>query len=155
MKTLFLILTCAFFTLHCGAKPYAVPPEQRAQMEKLRVELQNTLGGKYHEPVAAATTTQLKRGSALYKELCAACHGVRGDGKIEHPGVLLQQPSDFTDETQATFFSEQARLHIIRKGVPGTAMMGWADVLPEEDILALYMYARHLYQSKPSRKFFR
>ena len=130
----------------CGGKTKPLPPEQRAHLEQLRKELQLTLGEKYHAPVSAALPAQLKRGGELFAELCAGCHGARGDGKIEHPGVLLQQPSNFTDKAQASFFSEQARLHLIRKGIPGTAMMGWEEVLPEEDILAIYLYVRSLYK---------
>lgn len=141
-----LALFFVLFFAGCGGNPQPVPLNERARLENLRQQLQQALGEKYDEPLPAATTAQLKRGSELFAELCAGCHGARGDGKIEHPGVLLQQPSDFTDKTQATFFSEQARLHIIRKGVPGTAMMSWEEVLSEEDILAVYMYVRYFYQ---------
>lgn len=146
MKILIMLGACAAALLHCGEASPAFSPEQRARMEKLRQDLRQTLGAKYDEPVPAATPAQLKRGSELFAELCAGCHGVRGDGQIEHPDVLLQQPSNFTDPTQATFFSEQARLHLIRQGIPGTAMMGWAEVLPEADILAIYTYVRYLYK---------
>jgi mono/diheme cytochrome c family protein len=134
----------------CGKNNASSQPalEQQRRWEELRRQLQQTLGEKYNEPVPAATTPQLKRGSELFAQLCAGCHGARGDGEVAHPGVLLQPPSNLTDSAQATFFSEQARLQIIRKGISGTAMMGWAEVLPEEDILASYMYVRYLYQSK-------
>lgn len=146
MRSFYGILICALFTSGCGTKSQPEAVDQRARLENLRQQLQQTLGEKYHEPIPAATTAQLKRGSELFAELCAGCHGARGDGKVEHPGVLLQQPSNFTDREQATFFSEQARLQLIRKGVPATAMMGWEEVLPEEDILAIYMYVRYLYK---------
>ncbi len=148
MKTTFVILAGLLVFAGCSNKEQPQPPDQRARLEKLRQQLQEVLGEKYDAPIPVATTTQLTRGSALFAELCAGCHGARGDGKVEHPGVLLQQPSNFTDKAQATFFSEQARLQLIRKGIPGTAMMGWEEVLPEEDMLALYMYVRHLYQSR-------
>lgn len=148
MRFSFLTFFCMFFFIGCGSKPQPVPPDQHARLENLRQELRQTLGERYDTPVAAATLPQLKRGSELFAELCVGCHGVRGDGKTEHSGVLLQQPSNFTDAAQATFFSEQARLYLIRKGIPGTAMMGWEEVLPEQDILAIYMYVRYLYQSK-------
>lgn len=148
MKLIPLLLACALIMMGCGRNEQPIPPDQHARLENLRQELRQTLGERYDTPVAAATLPQLKRGSELFAELCAGCHGVRGDGKTEHSGVLLQQPSNFTDAAQATFFSEQARLYLIRKGIPGTAMMGWEDVLPEQDILAIYMYVRYLYQSK-------
>ena len=137
----------------CGKNNSARPSpvEQQRRWEALRRRLQQTLGEKYDEPIPAATTPQLKRGSVLFMQLCASCHGARGDGKVAHPGVLLSPPSNFTDPAQATFFSEQARLQIIRQGIAGTAMMGWAEVLPEEDILTIYLYVRYLHEaSKPS-----
>ncbi len=137
----------------CGkSKPVPAPAlEQQRRWEELRRQLQQTLGEKYNTPIPAATVPQLKRGSELFVQLCAGCHGARGDGKAAHPGVLLQQPSNFTDATQAAFFSEQARLHIIRNGITGTAMMGWKEVLPESDVLAIYLYVRYLHESaKPS-----
>lgn len=129
----------------CGPQAKPLPPDQRQQLEKLREELRQTLKAKYDEPVAAATVEQLKRGSELYAQLCAGCHGARGDGIGAHPGGLLQQPTDFTNAAQATFFSEQARLHIIRNGIAGSAMMGWKEVLPESDLVAIYMYVRNFY----------
>lgn len=146
LRTYLIILALVLMITGCGRNERPLPPDQRAHLENLRQQLQQALGEKYDEPVPVATTAQLKRGSELYAELCTACHGARGDGKVEHPGVLLQQPSDFTDKAQATFFSEQARLQLIRKGVPGTAMMSWEEVLAEEDILAIYMYVRYLYK---------
>ena len=132
----------------CGKNNASPPPspEQQRRWEELRRQLQQTLGEKYNTPIPAATVPQLKHGSVLFMQLCAGCHGTRGDGKAGHPGVLLQPPSNFTDPAQATFFSEQARLQTIRQGIAGTAMMGWGEVLPEDDILAIYLYIRYLYQ---------
>ncbi|NUM76035.1 c-type cytochrome, partial [candidate division KSB1 bacterium] len=93
MKRITLLLACAVIMTGCGRNEQPVPPDQRARLENLRQELRKTLGEKYDAPVAAATLPQLKRGSDLFAELCAGCHGARGDGKTEHPGVLLHQPS--------------------------------------------------------------
>lgn len=123
-------------------------PSHRQRQAQVREQLRLKLGERYDEPVPAATPQQLERGSKLYVQLCAPCHGGRGDGK-GHTGVALAiPPSVFTDREQARFFSEQARLHIIRKGMPGTAMMGWETVLPEKDIQALYGYIRSLIDTR-------
>ncbi|NUO79234.1 cytochrome c [candidate division KSB1 bacterium] len=148
MKMICLLWAGVLLFAGCSRNEQTQLPDQHARLEKLRQQLRQTLGEKYHEPIPSATSAQLKRGSELFPELCGGCHGVRGDGKVEHPGVLLHQPSNFTDKAQATFFSEQARLYLIRKGSPGTAMMGWEEVLPEDDILALYMYVRYLCHSQ-------
>jgi len=128
----------------CEKKAAPPPPDQQQRRVELRRKIQATLGEQYDEPVPAATPTQLKRGIELYAQLCSPCHGSQGDGKVAHPGGLLQQPSDFTDPREAELFSEQGRLYVIRKGVEGTAMMGWEEVLPESDIMALYLFVRSL-----------
>lgn len=100
------------------------------------------LADKYDDPVAPATRQQLVRGGELYGKLCATCHGANGKGKGRIANGLDHRPTDFTDPEEAAFFSEQARLEIIRKGIPKTAMMGWGNVLSERDILAVYVYIR-------------
>ncbi|MFQ5676179.1 MAG: c-type cytochrome [bacterium] len=114
----------------------------------MRQRLQIELGEKYHEPIPAATADQLKRGAELYPQVCAACHGGRGDGQGKITEALVDTPTSFTDPQQATFFSDQARLHIIRKGIAGTPMMGWSGVLSDDDILALYLYVRSLIEKE-------
>jgi mono/diheme cytochrome c family protein len=146
MKTFCAMLMCMVMAAGCGKKAKPQPPDQRQRLEIVRREIQAALGEKYDEPVPAASPAQLARGLELYPQLCAGCHGARGDGAGVESGGLLQHPSSFIDPAQATFFSEQARLHIIRKGIGGTAMVGWEEVLPESDIVAIYMYVRHLYQ---------
>jgi high-affinity iron transporter len=102
------------------------------------------LGQKYELPAPAATKTQLVRGKIVYVRLCSSCHGVDGKGNGVTAKQLEIKPPDLTDVEQAGFFSEQARLHIIRKGVTGTPMIGWENVLSEDDILAVFFYVRSL-----------
>lgn len=146
----FLPLICGFILLAngCSKKAKPVDPNQRQRMAEIREQIKNQLGEKYDKPVPAATADQLKRGSQLYPQICASCHGGRGEGKGHIADGILGTPSNFTDAEEATFYSEQARLHIIRKGIPGTAMMGWENVLIEKDILAVYLYIRSLIKSK-------
>ncbi len=113
-------------------------------MLALRERLQLELGEKYNQPIPEATAAQLKRGAELYPQVCASCHGGRGDGLGRITEGLAWNPTSFTDPRQATFFSGQARLEIIRNGIAGTPMMGWQKVLTEEDILALYLYTHSL-----------
>lgn len=117
-------------------------------MLELRERLKLELGEKYLLLVPEATPTQLKRGAELYPQVCASCHGGRGDGLGKITEGLAGNPTSFTDPVQAAFFSEQARLHIIRKGIAGTPMMGWQNMLSEEDIQALYLYIRSLVGQK-------
>jgi len=128
----------------CTSESKPIDPTQQQRMLELRERLRGELGEKYNQPIPEATETQLKRGAELYPHVCASCHGGRGDGLGKISEGLAGNPTSFTDQEQAAFFSGQARLHIIRKGVPGTPMMGWQNVLIEEDIMALYFYIRSL-----------
>ncbi len=118
--------------------------EHLQHREQLRERVKQALGPLYEEPVPAATAEQIKRGGKLYPQLCAPCHGGRGDGAGHNADAILGRPSNFTDPIEASYLSEMARVYIIENGVPGTAMVGWMKVLPESDILALYHYIKSL-----------
>ena len=148
IKLLFLSCIVTLGALACSDEPNVPTAEQLHRMTALRNQLRETLAKQYDVPVAAATETQLKRGQELYQQVCAPCHGVRGRGDGHTGQGLLGRPTDLTDPSHANFYSEQARLHIIRKGVSGTPMMGWENVLTEEDIVAVYLYIRSLIKRK-------
>jgi high-affinity iron transporter len=148
IRMIFLFGIIAFAANACGDDSNIPTPEQLQRMNLVRGHLKETLGDQYDLPVAAATEDQLKRGQELYQQVCAPCHGVRGNGDGHTAEGLLGRPTDLTDPAQATFYSEQARLHIIRKGVQGTPMMSWGNVLTEADILAVYVYVRSMIKRK-------
>ncbi|MCZ6817904.1 MAG: cytochrome c [Calditrichaeota bacterium] len=141
-----LILLFLLVATGCRQEEKTVDPGQEQRFALLREHLKRQLGDKYEAPVPAASPDQLKRGGELFAKVCAACHGGRGEGKGHVATALAGTPTNLTSPHEASFFSEQARLYIIRKGMPGTAMMGWEDVLTEQDILALYLYIRSLIQ---------
>ena len=132
----------------CANETKPIDPTQQQRLSELRESLKVELGEKYDRSIPEATEAQLKRGGELYPQVCASCHGGRGDGLGKITEGLAGNPTSFTDPQQATFFSEQARLQIIRKGVGGTPMMGWQNILSDEDILALYVYIRSLIGQK-------
>ena len=128
----------------CTGESKPIDPAQQQRRSELRERLKGELDEKYDLPIPEAAEAQLKRGAELYPQVCASCHGGRGDGLGKISAGLAGNPTRFTDPDQAVFFSEQARMEIIRKGAPGTPMMGWQNVLTEEDIMALYLYIRSL-----------
>jgi len=139
-----LILFFALLFLACGGEKRPADPAQQQRLATLRAQLRSQLGDEYDQPVAGANPAQLQRGAKLYSQLCAACHGQRGTGNGHTGEALVTPPADLTDAEESHFFSEQARLQIIRKGIAGSAMVGWQGVLPEGDILAVYLYIRSL-----------
>ncbi len=149
MKSLLLSSGVVFLLVSCyQQQSQPIDPQRLSHMMEIRQRLEKELGERYDHPVAAASDSQLQRGQKLFIQLCAGCHGPRGDGKGHVAEGLAGHPSDFTNPVAATIYSEQARLQIIRKGVPGTPMMGWENVLTEEDVLAVYGYVRSLVVSK-------
>lgn len=148
VKIITILISLILLLNACNMDSKSLDPEQRQRMKQVRERIKEVLGNQYDEPVPQGTEQQLKRGGELYTQLCVSCHGGRGDGHGYLAKGLITRPSNFTDLKQATFYSEQARLYIIRKGVPGTPMMGWENILNENDILAVYLYVRSLVPSK-------
>lgn len=70
----------------------------------------------------------LSAGLVVYAENCAACHGADGAGTVIAPAVD-------SAELRATPDGEMAQ--IIQKGVPGTLMAGWENILTSEQLEAV------------------
>lgn len=118
------------------------------QMEKVREWLKEELGDKYDGPGPSATTEQIEIGRQLYVKSCITCHGVEGRGDGPAASALPLRPSDFTDPEHSSFYSEQGRLYIIRKGIEGTTMPGWEKTMSEDEIQNVYAYVRSLMSSE-------
>ena len=142
-QALTLVICIVLLLAGCREEDRPIDPGHIERRLAFREKLKEALGANYFEPVVAEPA-QFERGKALYPQLCGPCHGGRGDGKGHTGAALAFPPPAFTDPVQADFFSERARLEIIRNGVPGTPMMAWGKVLPESDIVGLYLYIRSL-----------
>ena len=67
----------------------------------------------------------LSGGLSLYAESCAACHGTNGAGTLIAPAV---------DTVELRNTSKTDLTELINKGVPGTLMAGWENVLTPQQI---------------------
>jgi len=90
------------------------------------------------------------RPSGLYRQHCAVCHGVSGDGVGPAAAVLDPYPRDFRNGvfkyTSTAGGAKPVRADLkrtLRRGIPGTAMPSFAT-LPEEHIEALVEYVIYL-----------
>jgi quinohemoprotein ethanol dehydrogenase len=84
------------------------------------------------EMIAAALDARdplTKRGSDLYHNLCMICHGANVIGGGVHP-----------DLRQSVGRLGDAFVPIVRDGLPGTSMPGFAELLDDEDIAQLRLY---------------
>jgi len=88
--------------------------------------------------------------SGLYREHCAHCHGLAGDGAGSTAGFLNPYPRDFrlgkfkfksTPLRQSP--THQDMIDLLKRGIPGTAMPSFQN-LPDQHLAALADYVRYL-----------
>jgi len=118
--------------------------DHMARMSEIREALQTSLGASYSDVIAPTTDDQFAQGKEVYFRVCAVCHGQEGKGDGVAGVALDPRPADFTDAEHASFYSDRARIEIIRKGSPGTAMAGWESTLSGDEIQAVFGYIRAL-----------
>jgi mono/diheme cytochrome c family protein len=90
------------------------------------------------------------RPRGLYRQHCAGCHGISGDGAGSQASMLTPYPRDFRNgvfkwkSTKAGAKPTRDDLvQILERGIPGTAMPSYMR-LPEEEIQALVEYVKYL-----------
>jgi len=86
----------------------------------------------YHAAVPGAD------GSAVFKNNCVMCHGE--DGK----GFPALKTPDFTDPKWQASTKDKEIREVIKNGKKGTAMVGFADKLKDQEISAVITYIRSL-----------
>lgn len=110
----------------------APPPEIDRQARGLAAELI----AAYPVPLAPRRLPDLARGTALYAQNCASCHGAAGDAKTPLAAGMDPPPIAFTDRERARERSLFALYQVIDQGLEGTSMASFGH-LPEDDKWAL------------------
>ena len=110
----------------------APPPD----IERRARALADQLLAAYPVPLAPSTVPDLARGSALYAQNCASCHGADGSARVPGMAAMDPPPIDFTDRARARERSVFALYQVISQGLEGTSMSSFAH-LPEGDRWAL------------------
>jgi mono/diheme cytochrome c family protein len=94
----------------------------------------------------------LEKGKVLYngKGTCFNCHGTDGGGN--GPGAAQQHPSprNFRHHGFWRHRTEGEIFWVIKNGVPGTSMIGFGNVLSDEEIWSLVRYV-HSFASERGR----
>jgi mono/diheme cytochrome c family protein len=90
---------------------------------------------------------QLRRGFDAWAVLCAPCHGQTGKGDGAVAPLLTVDPGDLTDPQAVVFTTDHERMQLIAEGLEGSPMIGWKDVLNDEEIAAVNAYLRYLLES--------
>lgn len=169
-----LLVGCLLFTAGCLSEPphFELNMEGRdpaevslAQHEALTETLEKLFGtpDEPKAPEAAGLDVELLKRAAgpvrsdeqgrqfgLYRQHCAGCHGISGDGAGPNAPLLNPYPRDFRNgvfkytSTQAG--AKPTRDDLMRtlmRGLPGTAMPSFKK-LAEEDREALIEYVKYL-----------
>ena len=91
----------------------------------------------------------LRRGEKTYRQFCVHCHGERGQGKGRTSPYLYPLPRDVTmgvfkfRSTPSNALPRDEDLYrTIRRGVAGTAMPAWGDVLNDLTLRALVEFIK-------------
>ncbi len=113
------------------------PPPRIAELAR---SLGSDLLAAYPVPLAPRAAPDLGRAAALYRENCAACHGLAGDGRGPMAANLDPEPIAFTDRARASERSLFSLYQVIDQGLEDTAMTSFAH-LPAEDRWALAFYS--------------
>jgi mono/diheme cytochrome c family protein len=86
----------------------------------------------------------------LFRQYCAGCHGISGDGAGPTAAMLNPYPRDyrrgifkFTTTTDGAKPTREDLLATLRRGIPGTAMPSFMGV-PDEQVEALAEYVQYL-----------
>jgi cytochrome c oxidase cbb3-type subunit 3 len=92
-------------------------------------------------PPRVAADPFLLQGRAIYLNRCASCHGQdgRGDGPIA-AYVFGPPVGNLSDGRWKHGDKPEGVLGVISKGVPGTRMAGWDQVLEPEELRAVTAY---------------
>jgi mono/diheme cytochrome c family protein len=88
-------------------------------------------------------------GQQLYRQACAPCHGIRGDGQGPAARGLEPKPHNFTQgafkfrTTRADAMPTDADIfRTISEGIAGTAMPAWKRLLSAQQRLTLVQYIK-------------
>lgn len=91
------------------------------------------------------TPPDLGRGERLYRENCAACHGVEGRAEAPVAQTMQPHPSNFQDAEVMSGITPYKAFNTIGFGVPGTPMPGY-PTLSEDERWAVAFYVFTLRQ---------
>jgi mono/diheme cytochrome c family protein len=87
------------------------------------------------------TPDLLNQGKKLYEQICAPCHGSKGDGKGPAGAVLKPPPTDFQKPLKEWPYTKgnlQRIFEIISKGIPNSSMVAWTQYSEQERWALVY-----------------
>jgi len=87
------------------------------------------------------TPELLKEGRTIFEQVCASCHGSKGDGKGPAGAALKPPPTDFQKplkEWPNTKGEPHKIFEVISKGIPNSAMIAWTQYSEQQRWALVY-----------------
>jgi mono/diheme cytochrome c family protein len=116
----------------------AVSDQMKTFVDGLDAELR-----KRTNPLTA-TPEQLSEAATTFGTACASCHGVKGAGDGPAAAALTPAPANFGDAGRMGLLTDGERFEIIKKGVPGTAMVGLGAAWSDDQVWAMLRHIEGL-----------
>ncbi|MFO1498932.1 MAG: c-type cytochrome [Verrucomicrobiota bacterium] len=131
-----------------NGKPGTAMPSWRAFGEAERTALAAYVQDLQRPvPSGPVSAQEIARGREVFLVNCAPCHGEAGDGQGMVAANLLPAPANFKLKQPHTDYL----LHVVKEGIPGTAMPSWKELISETDQKALAAFIRSLYEEVEQR----
>lgn len=106
------------------------------------------IAGLDAQPAAPSASAS---GKDVYNRYCTSCHGQYGLGDGPAAAFLAPTPRDFTkgvykfrSTESGSLPTDEDLLKAVRDGVHGTSMIGWAGIVPDDQIQAVVGYIKTL-----------
>ncbi|MDH4227262.1 MAG: c-type cytochrome [Deltaproteobacteria bacterium] len=97
---------------------------------------------------------------AIYVKHCSVCHGAEGKGDGAGAKFMMPKPRDFTSGIykykttpyDEPFASDADIILSIKRGLPGTSMPAWEDVLSDSEVSLIAEYLKKFGKIEPVKK---
>jgi mono/diheme cytochrome c family protein len=100
-------------------------------------------------PPGQTVAQAVASGSDVYQSYCIGCHGPNEDGNGVNAGALNPKPRNLHDAPFMQAMSYQRITTSLHKGVPGTAMPRWENLLTDKQIADVIAYVFSLTAPPP------
>jgi len=130
---------------HWGGNGLNQADEYKTEVEAAKKEIAIALAGKANavdesNVTALTDASALADGELIFKNVCAACHGTKGEGMVG---------PNFTDEYWIHGGGIQNVFKIVKYGVPEKGMIAWASQLKPVDMQKVSSYILTLQGTNP------
>ena len=97
-------------------------------------------------PMAAAAQSDSRTGKEIFEQMCAGCHGTRGDGGEGHSGGFSPVITTLANKEYMSQVPDDYLVLVIKKGGAYmgkiAAMPAWETRLSDDDIRRIVAYIR-------------